>query len=136
MGIGVLVTCCIFIGIEARGISVRTAVAESSRTTAPGALCEALDMNPAPIEPNNDDDFDPEEIEAAVEEGATPANAPEVDSKTENLTEWDQPAAASSSAPKTPLEDEAALPEELTEEGIEEADREQRIASVDPDYEP
>ena len=93
-------------------------------------------MNPKPVEPNNDDDFDAEEIEAAVEESVTPENAPEVDSKTENLTVWDEPAAASASAPRTPLEDEAALPEELTEEGIDEADRDQRIASADPDYEP
>jgi len=115
---------------------VRTPGAETPPTTGPAVLCEASGMNPKPVEPNNDDDFDAEEIEAAVEESVTPENAPEVDSKTENLTVWDEPAAASASAPRTPLEDEAALPEELTEEGIDEADRDQRIASADPDYEP
>jgi hypothetical protein len=93
-------------------------------------------MNPKPVEPNDDADFDAEEIEAAVEEDATPENAPEVDSKTENLTKWDEPAAASGAVPNTPLDDEAALDEELTEEGIDEADRDQRIASADPDFEP
>jgi hypothetical protein len=94
-------------------------------------------MNPKPVEPNDDEDFDAEEIEAAVEEeNATPEIAPEVDAKTENLTEWDQPAETSGSVPKTPMEDEAALDEELTEEGIDEADRDQRIASADPDFEP
>jgi hypothetical protein len=93
-------------------------------------------MNPNPVEPNDDDEVDPEEIESAAEERITPANPPEVDSQTENLTEWDQPATASASEPKVPLEDETALAEELTEEGIDEADREQRLASADPDFEP
>jgi len=94
-------------------------------------------MNPKPVEPSDDDDFDPEEIEAAAAEVLTPSNAPEENSKTENLTEWDQPATASAgSVPKTPLEDETAIPELLTEEGIDEADRDQRLASADPDFEP
>jgi hypothetical protein len=94
-------------------------------------------MNTQPVEPNDDADFDPEEIEAAADERVTPESAPEVDSKTENLTEWDQPASeASGNIPKVPLEDETAIAEELTEEGMDEADREQRIASADPDFEP
>lgn len=94
-------------------------------------------MNAKAVEPNDDDEFDPEEIEAASEERVTPSNAPEVDSKTENLTEWDQPSSASAgSAPKTPFEDETAIAKQLIEEGMDEADREQRIASVDPDFEP
>jgi hypothetical protein len=94
-------------------------------------------MNKESVEPNDDDEFDPEEIEEASEERITPSNAPEVDSKTENLTEWDQPATDPSGAvPKVPLEDEAPAAEELVEEGMDEADREQRIAAVDPDFEP
>jgi len=94
-------------------------------------------MNSDPAEFNDDPDFDAEEIEDASSERITPHIAPEVDRKTENITEWDEPpAAAGVSAPKVPLEDEAEVPEELTEEGIDEADREQRIASADPDFEP
>jgi len=101
------------------------------------APCEVIDMNPKPVESNDDDEFDQEEIEAVSEDRVTPDHAPEVDSKTENLTEWDQPASeADGNTPKTPFEDEATIDEELTEEGIDEADREQRLASADPDFEP
>jgi len=101
------------------------------------APCEATGMNPKRPEPNDDADFDAEEIEEAAEERVTPHTAPEVDPKTENLTEWDEPpAAAGASAPTAPLEDEASVAEELVEEGIDEADREQRLASADPDFEP
>jgi hypothetical protein len=95
-------------------------------------------MNPKQVEHNDDGDFDPEEIEAAADERITPSNPPEVDSNTESLTEWDQtPARSAGGAPRTPpLEDETAIPEEWIEEGIEEADREQRIAAADPDFEP
>jgi hypothetical protein len=93
-------------------------------------------MNPKTVEPNDDDDFDAEEIEDAAQEGVTPSSAPEVDSKTENLTEWDEPATAPTSEPKIPFEDETTIAEELVEEGNDEADREQRLASADPDFEP
>ena len=38
--------------------------------------------------------------------------------------------------PRHLSEDEATIDEELTEEGIDEADRDQRIAAADPDFEP
>jgi hypothetical protein len=94
-------------------------------------------MNLKPVEPNDDDEFDPKEIEDAADERTTPGYAPEENPITENLTKWDEPPApAAGSAPKTPLEDETTVSEQLIEEGLEEADREQRIASADPDFEP
>jgi len=107
------------------------------QTAAPTAPREAIGMNPKRVEPNDDGEFDADEIDAAAGERVTPSHAPEVDSKTENLTEWDQPASASDhSAPKNPFEDETTIAEELVEEGVDEADREQRLASADPDFEP
>ena len=44
--------------------------------------------------------------------------------------------AAGEAVPKVLPEDENAVAEELVEEGVEEADRDQRIASADPDFEP
>jgi hypothetical protein len=94
-------------------------------------------MNLKSVEPDNDAEFDPEEIEAATEERVTPESAPEVNAKTEKLTEWDQPVSeAGGNVPKTPFEDETTIANELIEEGIDEADREQRIAAADPDFEP
>jgi hypothetical protein len=107
------------------------------QTAARQAPREAIGMNPKRVESNDDVEFDADEIEAAAEERVTPSNPPEVDSQTENLTEWDQPAsAAAHSAPKNPIEDETTIAEELVEEGVDEADREQRLASADPDFEP
>jgi hypothetical protein len=94
-------------------------------------------MNLDPSEFDDDADVDPEEIESAASERITPDTAPEVDRKTEDLKEWDEPPTATGvSAPKVPMEDETSVSEELIEEGMEEADREQRIASADPDFEP
>jgi hypothetical protein len=94
-------------------------------------------MNQNRVEPHDDDEFDAEEIDAAAEERITPDVAPEENSKTKDLTEWDQPASPSAGAvPRTPLEDETSISEQLIEEGIDEADREQRLASADPDFEP
>lgn len=81
-------------------------------------------------------DIDPEEIESASER--LPANAlpAEVPPKMENLVEWDTPPESSGGAvPKVLPEDENSEAGELVEEGVEEADRDQRLAASDPDFE-
>jgi len=87
--------------------------------------------------PMEDPDFDPREIENA--EPAEPGDefTPEVDERTLELTAWDEPPdSTGTSAHRTPMEDEVPAAEQLIEEGLEEADREQRLAASDPDYEP
>jgi hypothetical protein len=80
--------------------------------------------------PADDPDFDPREIEEDE-------LAPEVDQRTIELTAWDEPPGSTgTSAPKTQMEDEVPPGEQLVEEGIDEADREQRLAASDPDFEP
>ncbi len=94
-------------------------------------------MKPQKPLPNEDDDFSPEEIAAASDETPTAIAAPELDAQTKQLTEWDvAPEASGHAAPKVEPEDEAAVDEQLVYEGTDEADRERRLASADPDYEP
>jgi len=82
-----------------------------------------------------------EEILDAVDETPTDVTAPELDARTEQLTEWDDaPAAHGTAAPKVgpggEEEDEDTIAAKLVYEGTEEADRERRIAAADPDFEP
>ena len=94
-------------------------------------------MNPAPPDSNDAEEFDAEELESATSERVTPDQPPEVSKTTEELTAWDEPShIAGGSAPKIPMEDEAPAAEKLIEEGMDEADREQRMAAADPDFEP
>jgi hypothetical protein len=81
------------------------------------------------------DETDPQMIEDAVNE--TPASdiPPEVDETTAELTSWDE-APAVPAAPTIEPEDEVTVAELLVEEGMEEADRDRRIAAADPDFEP
>lgn len=91
-------------------------------------------MNPQ----SSDDDSDvaPEEIEEAVNDTTAP-DAAEVDAETKDLTEWDQsPAAAGREIPQVREDDETTIAERLVTDGIEEADRDRRIAASDPDFEP
>jgi hypothetical protein len=99
-------------------------------------------MNAKPAEPNDDPDVDPEEIADATDE-RIPGNAetdplpPEVDEETEELTSWDEaPASSGTITPKVLPEDENPPAEELVRDGLEAADRDQRIAAADPDFEP
>jgi hypothetical protein len=86
---------------------------------------------------DEDPEIDIREIEEAEYSTAADEQAPEVDPRTVNLTSWDEPPGSSgTSAPKTHLDDEIPPGEQLVEEGIDEADREQRLAASDPDYEP
>jgi hypothetical protein len=86
---------------------------------------------------SGEEDIDPAEIDAAGERLSNIPAAPEVPPKLEQLTEWDQPVdATGEAAPKIIPEDENTVAEELVDEGVEEADRDQRLASADPDFEP
>jgi hypothetical protein len=103
---------------------------------------ESADMKPKQAVANDDPDFDSHALEEAVEEmtpledGEPAETAPEVNEETAKLTEWDQPPNATGAAvPKVPPEDESPVTEILTQEGVEEAERERRIAAADPDYE-
>ncbi len=87
------------------------------------------------------DAADPEIDNAEIVEAAQqtePVNVePEVVPGTENMIEWDEaPASSGHAAPKVPMEDETAPGERLVYEGLEEADREQRVAAADPDLAP
>ena len=75
-------------------------------------------------------DVDPEEIIEASEERNSPLTPPEVPAGVENVVEWDTPV---TSASKAELEDEGNIAEQLIFEGVDEADREQRMAAADPD---
>jgi len=89
------------------------------------------------ISPTDEDDLDPQEIENAADESPVVTDAPENSSRTEYLTEWDTPPhALGTAAPKVPMEDEVGPVEELINEGLDEADRQQRMAAADPELEP
>lgn len=86
---------------------------------------------------NEDPEYDPEELDEAVNEQPSGVHAPEVNEQTENLTEWDDPIDSSGhSVDKIPLEDETLMAEELVEDGIDAADSDQRVAAADPEIEP
>lgn len=87
-------------------------------------------------DPSLDDTFDPDELDAAVNDHAPANPAPEIDARTKFVTTWDEPPSSTGkSAPKIPPDDEATIGSELVDEGIDVADSEQRIASADPDSE-
>lgn len=82
-----------------------------------------------------------EEIaDVVADESPTDVTPPEVDSRTEEITEWDDaPADHGKVAPKVKLEDDDdddSIAAKLVYEGTDEADRERRIAAADPDFEP
>ena len=81
------------------------------------------------------DETDPQIIEDAVNETSASDIPPEVDEQTAKLTSWDE-APAAAAAPAIEPDDEVTVAELLVEEGMEEAERDRRIAAVDPDFEP
>jgi hypothetical protein len=92
-------------------------------------------------EPNTDEmDFDPEEVATAASEitdlGVEPP--PETVPGTENVTTWDEaPDSSGHVTPKYSLDkEENQIGQDLVEGGVESADRDQRLAAADPDYEP
>jgi hypothetical protein len=91
------------------------------------------DMSPKPTEPNEDQEFDPEEIDSAANQTPAYAMPPELDERTRNLTEWDEPPPPSVNALP---DDEESVAEKLVNEGIDEAERERRMAAADPNFEP
>jgi len=98
-------------------------------------------MKENPKVTQDDSEIDAEAIAAAADETPTGVTPPEVDARTEQLTEWDDvPAAHGTAAPKVASEDdgndEDTISAKLVDEGTDEADREQRLAAADPDFEP
>jgi hypothetical protein len=94
-------------------------------------------MNPRTQTPREDDEVDPEELQAASDETPTETRPPEVDAQTEDLTTWDEPPSAKGiEVQKSARDDEPTVAEQLVTEGADEADREQRMAAADPDFEP
>ena len=97
-------------------------------------------MTPKKQSPEEDLQQSAEEIADAADETPTDVTAPEVDARTEEITEWDDaPANHGAAAPKVAPggeEDEDSIAAKLVYEGTDEADREQRIAAADPDFEP
>jgi hypothetical protein len=94
-------------------------------------------MKPQKSRHHEDDDFDPQELEVASDESAADDTPPEVDAKTKDLATWDEaPASSGGEVPAVPQDDEAKVPEDLVREGNELAERDRRIAAVDPDFEP
>jgi len=80
-----------------------------------------------------------EEIADAADETPTDVTAPETNAGTKELTAWDDvPASHGSAVPPVTNDDddEDSIAAKLVYEGTDEADREQRLASADPDYEP
>jgi hypothetical protein len=95
-------------------------------------------MKPKDAKQDLEADYDPAEIQEAAEEITDPGiePAPEVNPQTENLTKWDEaPGSTGHKAPTVRPEDENAVGEELVDDGVESADRDQRLAAADPDYE-
>jgi hypothetical protein len=89
--------------------------------------------NPIP----NDDDSDPHALEDAADEIPADATPPELSEQTRNLIAWDEPPdAAGHETPTIGPEDEAPAAEQLVQEGMEQADRDRRIAAADSDFEP
>jgi hypothetical protein len=91
-------------------------------------------------EPTESEEANAEEIADAAEEAPTDVTAPEVDARTEQLTEWDDPPAAhGTAAPKIASDDEDdenTIAAKLVYEGTDEAERDRRMAAADPDFEP
>ena len=84
---------------------------------------------------NEEPDRDPTEMVEASEDMSSGDTPPEIVPGIENLTEWDTPVgSAGESAPRVMPEDDVPPGEILVQDGIEEADREQRIAAADPDF--
>ena len=80
-----------------------------------------------------------EELADATDETPTDVTAPELNAKTEELTEWDDaPESHGTAAPKVIPEDndDHTIASKLVYEGTDEAERDRRIAAADPDYEP
>jgi hypothetical protein len=92
-------------------------------------------MKNAPKHPTVDHpDVDPEEMIEASDERNSALTPPEVPAGLESAVEWDTPATSSgSAAPKVGMEDEGSIAEQLILEGVDEAEREQRMAAADPD---
>jgi hypothetical protein len=90
-------------------------------------------LEPAP----NEDEFDPHSLDNAADKTPIETKAPELSDQTEELVAWDEPPDASGhETPTVKPEDEIPPVEQLVEEGMDQAERDRRIAAEDPDFEP
>jgi hypothetical protein len=90
--------------------------------------------NPVKPEPADDPEIDPNEMIEASDERVTADSAPEVPAGLEGATEWDTPVSATGTPVRKPDgDDEEAVGTQLVLEGIDEAEREQRIAAAEGD---
>lgn len=88
--------------------------------------------NPAKPQPADDPDVDPNEVIEASDERNTVERAPEVPAGLEGATEWDTPVGATGTpAAKSGLDDEETVGTQLILEGLDEAERERRIAAAE-----
>jgi hypothetical protein len=88
--------------------------------------------NPVKPQPSDDPDVDPQEVIEASDERNTVDTAPEVPAGLEGAVEWDTPVAAKGTpAPKVNMDDEESVGTQLVLDGVDEAEREQRIAAAD-----
>ena len=92
------------------------------------------------VPPPDEPETDAEEIADATDETPTDVTPPEVDARTEDITEWDDaPASHGTAAPKVQPDeedDETTIASKLVYEGTDEAERDRRMAAADPDFEP
>ena len=103
-------------------------------TTVAAFACEVFDMKRR-RQHADAEETDVQPLDEAVEQPPGSADAPEVDPQTADLVAWDEPP-GDTAAPRIEPDDEAPLQEMLVEEGLEEAERDRRIAAADPDFEP
>jgi hypothetical protein len=82
---------------------------------------------------NSDPDRDPSEMVDASEDVSSGDTPPEVVPGVEELTEWYTPLGAAGVSAPVGVGTDDFQAEALVQDGIEEADREQRIAAADPD---
>jgi hypothetical protein len=88
--------------------------------------------NPVKPEPANDPAIDPNELIEASDERETVETAPEVPAGLEGAMEWDTPVGSEGlAAPKAGPDDEESVGTQLVMEGLDEAEREQRIAAAE-----
>jgi hypothetical protein len=85
----------------------------------------------------DDEGSGPHSLEDVIDEAPIESDVPEVSEQTKKLIAWDEPPdAAGHEVPPVEPEDETSVVEELVEQGMDEADRDRRIAAADPDLEP
>lgn len=88
--------------------------------------------NPTKPQQMEDPEIDPQEMLEASSDVTSPKTPADVPAGLEAATEWDTPVGSSGEvAPKVGLDDEESVGTQLVLDGVEEAEREQRIAAAE-----